>query len=359
MPIWREHNATILLFLFLCFHLPLASQETPSGLSQKETEAKKKQIESLQNRIRYSNSSDRLAAIRRVKSLDEGEADTFFPLCREMIREDLDWQVRRGCIRMLADLKVTDAEPSLIAALEDKRLDVQRASVEGLRKIGSAAAGPGLEKLVKAQDFKSNNQLLTIALRTMGHLKIRSALPFLSEKADDEETHPEIRSQIVLYYGASEATDKIDSLLEMAADEDEDPDLRANAVNSIGKLNDKKALAPLKKVLTDMRNIVSSKERARFIRLRLQLLAALVRLGDDSIYPEIFAAAKDNVAGIRMRAIRQIGELKIADAENLLRFKSEHDSNARVRKAAEDALKLLRGEDVADEEDGEEAEDAP
>jgi HEAT repeat protein len=75
----------------------------------------------------------------------------------------------------------------------------------------------------------------------------------------------------------------------------------------------------------------------------MHLLTTLIKLGDESVHPLLTAAAMDDNEGMRLRAVMQIGDLKLASQRELILYKSERDPNARVRKEAKKALEKLDG----------------
>lgn len=359
MQNWKA-NLKPLLFLLLLFAAGLpqpaalfAQEDAPPA---DESADRQKNLKSLRQRILYSHANDRVAAIQKVVKLKEtAEREAFVDLFIQLARDDLDWDIRRATLKALADMKVKRAEPVLLEALKDKRLDVRRAAVEGLGKIGGAAAFGPLAEFIRKQDFKQYDQLLTVAIRTLGRLKYKELAQFLKEKAKDDATNNEVRLSIIRYFGLSGNKDQFDYLLQLAQDEDSDLDSRAAAIDSLGTLGAAEAVKPLQEILAELRSIQSAKERTRLSTLKNRLLRTLIRLGDKSVYPDILAAARDNDPKIRLRAVRRIGTLGMRDASDLLEYKAEHDTNAGVRKAAKKALEQLnQGTVMQDEEQNEE-----
>jgi HEAT repeat protein len=240
---------------------------------------------------------------------------------------------------------------TFIAALGDSRMEVALAAIAALGDVKSERAGDPLAELVRKADFTTNDPTTTAAIRLLGRLKYRAVSEFLKTKADDQSTHGEVRLSIVLYFGRAGAVDMNDFLVGLVQDEDLEVITRSYAVNSVGKLGQQSSIPALREQLEKIRTLANPRDRARFSPLKLQLLTALVRLGDDSVEKELLAAARDDDARVRVRAIGQIGEARMRDARDLLEYIVSHDPSAGARRAAEKALKQLDGAEDESEED--------
>jgi len=276
--------------------------------------------------------------MRKVRTLTDSEQKEFVPILTKFCTEDLDPSIRESSIRLLSELKAKSAGPAFLSALKDKADDVQLAAISGLRDLDVKSAGPPLTELIKSLDIKKDQSRITASLRTMGAIEYTTDLKFLLQKADESETHEEIRKAIVLYLGDIKSTEGTEYLTKLAKNEEKDADLRAYAVNSLGRMKEKSAVPMIKDILESIRNQKSSKERVRLSRLRYQSMIALMRLGDRSMIPEIMSAARDDDPVVRLRAVRQLGELRAPEAHELLVYKAKYDESPRIKKAAQQAL---------------------
>ncbi len=292
----------------------------------------------MRNRILFSSSTDRRNEIRKIKALEPDDQKQLLPDVIKLCTEDLDPNVRETSVRILSEMKVQEAEPAFLAALKDKVDDVQLAAISGLREIKSKLAGPPLTEMMTALDSKKDQAKFSAILRALGALKYKSDIPALIKRAEDAETHEEVRRTIILYFGDVKAEEGYDFLVKLARNDEKDPDLRAYAVNSIGRMKETRSVPDLKQILEGIRNQKNPKERARMSRLRFQTMVALMRLGDRSMIPEVMSAAKDDDPVVRLRAVRQLGEMRAPEAKELLAYKSKYDENPRVKKAAKQAL---------------------
>jgi HEAT repeat protein len=247
-------------------------------------------------------------------------------------------------------MKIKAAEDIFIKALEDEKEDVQRAAISGLSAIDSTRGEP-LFELIKKEDLHLYSRLTAASVRLLGKMNDPRAVAYLKEKYEDPELHEENRGVMLLYFGAVRALEMREKLLEIAGDENASITLRTYAVNSLGKLGDPASIEPLKRLYDSIRVLKNKQERARYSRLKIQLISSLLRLGDSSAEGEILAAARDDDPNIRLAAIRQIGDLRIAAAEGLLEYKAKFDASTQVKKAAAKALERLHGNASGEDEE--------
>ena len=336
------------------------STEDAAAKSKKEKEAAKRAaaLDGLENQMRFAASSERKRAIRRVPHLKEEEKPRFLKLLDEFAANDLDDSVREVSLRTMGRAKYAAAKPTILKALDDDRAEVVMAAIAALNELKAKEAGAPLGKLLREADFSENQPTTTAAIRLLGRLENKELAGFLKEKAENDATHGEVRLAIVLYFGRAGATEMNGYLMDIVKDEQAEITTRAYAVNSVGKLGVRTVVPDLRGELDKIRNLANPRERARFSALKLQLLTALVRLGDDSVEGELLAAARDDDARVRVRAIGQIAEARMESARPLLKYIVDHDPSKSARAAATKALKKIDGDDSADEDDENETEDA-
>jgi HEAT repeat protein len=205
---------------------------------------------------------------------------------------------------------------------------------------------------VSESQLNENDAVIHTAIRTLGGLQYTSPgfTERMLEALDNPETDLESRRSILLYAGSVRNAQMQEKLLAIVADADADLVMRSYAANSLGKIaakdngmkeNRERSIKAMQAVLDEIRNIRDSRQRARMNMLKQQAILALIRMGDDSVKDELRAAAQDDDASMRLRAIRYIGELKLKEYRNLVEFKSKHDESPKVRKEAERVLKEL------------------
>ncbi len=327
----------------------LAAEPIATAGGNDASAARQGALDALERQIRFAASSERRVGIRKVISLKPEERGRYLPILQELAAKDLDFAVRETCVRVLGELKDASSRPTFIAALKDSHRDVVRAAVSALAREPQADAAPALEELVRAESFTENNQLLVSMINLLGEMKRREMAAFLREKSEDPRTHNEIRLAITLFFGRAGAAEMKDHLVQTVQNEQLDPITRSFAANALGRLGDPSVGAALRGELDKIRSLSNPRERATLSSFKLQLLGALVRLGDESVTEEILAAARDDDGRVRLRAVRQIGEIRLEKARPLLEYIAAHDSGPRIRSAARAALKRLDGENTEDD----------
>jgi len=324
--------------------------QTPTKETSTEQEKRAKTLASLKETIQFANATERRQAIRKVVDLKAEERGEFIPLLNACSTEDPDSTIREVCVRTLGDINVAESESFLIKALADSSPDVVRSAISALAKLNSAAAMPELQKLLEKEDLKSQTSLAAPIIRAMGKVGYRESAVFLFTKLKDSQTNLEVKSYIVLYMGQIKYIEAVDYLIELVKNEEEEIFLRSNAANSLGKIGEKKAIDPLKEQLAKIRSL-GLRERSAVNRLKIQILGALVRLGDTRVSADIMAAARDDDANVRLRAVNQLAELKVAEARPLLDFLSRRDPSTQVKRAAKKAIDVLDGKSDSTEEE--------
>lgn len=319
-------------------------------------EKRKEALSLLKNRILYSSSTDRRNAIRDLKRLKKDEQSDFYDDLVLIVKTDHDAAVRESALRFLAEegVATSKAKEAYIVGLNDAERNVRLEALKGIRKIELKEAGEKLAKLVSESELNENDPVIHAAIRTLGTLKYESPefTKRLLDALDKPATEMESRRSILLYAGSIRAIEWEEKLLAIVADAEADLVMRSYAANSLGKMAAKdggkvgsqsrdRYLKAMQAVLDEIRNIRDSRQRARMNMLKQQAILAMIRMGDDSVKEELRAAAQDDDANSRFRAIRYIGELKLKEYRDLVEFKSKHDESPKVRKEAERVLKEL------------------
>ena len=297
------------------------------------------------SQMRFSVSTERRQAIQRIPSLEKDEQAQTFPVLLSQATADSDPLVREASLRMLGRLKHEPAVPILIKALEDDHSEILEAAIGAIGNMKAAAAGPKLLELIRKRSLHERNDTNDSIIRALGTIKHAPAKEHFRKMAQAKETHEQTRQSILLFFGDLKDRDARDILLKIVADQEQPVLSRAYAANAIGRIGNAPDSARLQKILSEIRAMRNGVERAKLSGLRLQLISALIRLGDRGVEEELYAAARDDDVSVRARAIKQLGELKLSAARPLLCFKYKHDPSPAVRRTARRAIKLLDGKE--------------
>lgn len=102
-------------------------------------------------------------------------------------------------------------------------------------------------------------------------------------------------------------------------------------VNSLGKLGYADSRDLLKEKVKRIEGYISDDRKKKYLMLYLQCLAALVRLGDQSVSKILVRSLRDDSPGIRLRSAILIAELRPEESIDMLKFRAMHDSHPKVR----------------------------
>lgn len=331
---------------------PTSESEEPGkkpAEKKKSAEERQKDLDLLKQQMLFAPSTERRQAIHQVERLkEESEQKFFLETLRKLALEDMDPLVREAAVRLLADIKDKGSADVFQKALEDEMRPVIREALRGIARIELKTAENQIFELLKKEEFKENDNVTVGMIRTLADLDSKIAADFLSEIYAKDDTNLEVQRAILLYYGNAEIQARKDWLTEILKDKNEDIVSRSYAANALGKIKSPDSVEPLKGVLEEIRNLRSSRERARHNPLKQQAILALIRLDDKSILPELKAAALDDDASVRLRAVKQIGQLKIEEFREMLEYKASHEPSRSVKKAAQEALDILDGKKESD-----------
>lgn len=340
-------------------HSSLRAASPDGSAAEKKEDTEQKRLKRIRADIQFGAANQQMEAMDHVKRLEKDRRPDFLDVISEAMNS-VDPSVRKKVVDTLGKIDSPAAKKLLMEeGLKDNDSDVRRTAVYSLRDLKAEESSDLLFQMIQKEDFhKSSNHTLTGAISALGSFAYKEASSFFLEKLKDPQTDPSVQRHIVLYFGSAKAKDAIPALLEILKSETEETVKREYAVNSLGKIGDSSVLSALQGELKKIHAMPSGEELARNNRLKLQLLAALVRLGDDDVVQELKSAAKDANAGLRYRAVQYLGDLNQKDARDLLEYKAEHDPDARVRKKARSVLDGWDGKtDSSDEAETEPEED--
>ena len=330
---------------------PDKKSETEKKADPDAAKKRQKELDLLKQAILYAPSTERRQAIASVARLKEDEQKEFLEPLRKLAADDMDPLVREAAVRLLADLKDKGSGDVFIKALDDQIRPVVREALRGLGRIEQKTAETRIFELLQKEEFKENDNVTVGMIRTLADLKSTVAADFLADVYAKDDTNLEVQRSIILYYGNAGVSAKKDWLTKILTDKNEDVISRSYAANALGKLKQPDSVEPLKAVLKEIRELRSSRERAQHNALKQQAILALIRLDDKSILPELKAAALDDDASVRLRAVKQIGQLKIKEFRDLLEYKAKHEPSRSVKAAAQEALDIIDGKKNAEDGD--------
>lgn len=308
----------------------------------------------IRDALKFGNSQQVRDALNTLGRLTADEQKALLPELR-LVCKSQDGLVLRKMAEFIGNAPFHDLDDQLAQFLKDKTHEqLFFATVGAIAKKKPASALPVLVQEIREQDFSKPGNRIPDAVHLLTVYKDNSLQNFLVEKLQAADTYADYRSGILKYLG--EATpwspQLKDRVLKLFQDEAEPLTVRGSSAYALGKAQIAEARPILKEALTKIENMKSVDEKKRYTRFRMQIIASLILLKDEEVREILYAMARDDDEQVRLRAVHQIGQLKIEDARQLLTYKSKYDPSARVQKEAKKALSLLDGQKVAPEEPG-------
>ena len=301
--------------------------------------------------LKFGNSQQVRDALNTLGKLSEGEQKSLLPELKKTC-QSADPLVLRKMAEFIGHAPFKDLDDELARFLGDKNNDQLFFSTVGaLAKKKPAAALPVLIQEIKEQDFSKPGNRIPDAVHLLHIYKDSSLQPFLLEKLQAADTYADYRSGILKYL--AETTPWPENLkaqvLKLFQDEAEPLTVRGSAAYALGKAQISEAKPKLKEALTKIEAMKSSDEKKRYTRFRMQVISGLILLKDNEVKEILFAMARDDDEIIRVRAVHQIGLLKIPDARELLEYKAKFDPSVKVQKEAKKAIHLLEDKKAVEE----------
>lgn len=202
---------------------------------------------------------------------------------------------------------------------------------------------------------------------TLGKIKEPLSVDFLKSYYFDTKRTKRIRKAIIDAWGEIGDSKIEDTLISIISDEYEDKELRARAILSVGKAGTEKSLGIL-------RDIAISPQEEKILRMYsihslakiggekvIDILGPLIKdeshevaeyavngmveIGSKSCGDYLLQALKSDYDKVRIYAAMGLAAIKYEGAIDILKFKSEHDVNERVREEAKKALEVIQHSD--------------
>ncbi|MGQ9617287.1 MAG: HEAT repeat domain-containing protein [Spirochaetota bacterium] len=199
---------------------------------------------------------------------------------------------------------------------------------------------------------------------TLGKLKEPSSVDFLKSYYFDIKRTKRIRKAIIDAWGEIGDSRIEDTLISLINNEYEDKELRGSAILSIGKAGTERSLDLLRDIATNPQEekilrIYSIHSLAKLGGEKvIDILGALIKdeshevaeyavngmveIGSKNCGDYLLLALKSNYDKVRIYAAMGLAVIKYEGAVDILKFKSEHDVNERVREEAKKALEVIQ-----------------
>ncbi len=179
---------------------------------------------------------------------DAAEALAAFPDARivpaliQSLQSD-NYSLRAAAAGALSHFHDARVAPALIHSLTDENADVRYGAAEALGNLGDASAVEPLGKVAK-----TNYQ----AVRALGKLNTAGSVAALASVAQDRQTQSATRIEAVMALAKLKDPDVVPALIQTMEQEvtaDPSSTVAVQCVQELGKIEDRRAVAPLRKLL--------------------------------------------------------------------------------------------------------------
>ncbi len=316
-------------------------KDDSSEKKKKELGKEKKRVEWIGKTLEYGIQKERKDALDQILTIkNKGIRKKLESKLIEIIRDEINPEVKTKAITVAGQLELKEALPELIASLNDKTDDVKVASVYAIKKIHDISATELLVKKLKEQDLSENSTLVEALIDTLGKFKAAQLGNFAIKSIKNNKTSKNIRVSLVLFLGRIEASESKDFLIKLLKDNDEDQQIRAYAASSLAHLGAKDAAKEINDIIQQIESYPFKKKK-RHYTLYIHCIAALTKLGDEKAFPRLINSLRSDNAMVRLKAIKLIKEIKSKRTIDILKYKMKHDPNPKIQKAAKEALREL------------------
>lgn len=241
-----------------------------------------------------------------------------------LLQSSLNPRLRASIFEFFMEMDADVAIEEAIGILEyhrDERPELVRATLSYLRN-GDFELPPEAVDAVRPIAADPYSGFTAEAARVLGEKggegEVEALVGALEEAADDE-----LRGQLILALGDIGAPAAVDTLMEIARNDDEARLIRGYAADSLGRIGDPRALDVLKEMVS-----------AEDAIARAYAVSALSRFDDPETEPTLMAALRDSVWRVRQFALQGVARNGITEAVPAVIYKAEQDPEERVRSEA-------------------------
>ncbi|MDD5434305.1 MAG: HEAT repeat domain-containing protein, partial [Nitrospira sp.] len=233
--------------------------------------------------------------------------------------QDQDKEIRRAAIKTLCLIKDTAITPVIIGTLSDKSDDVRKEAAAGLGELRDRRATNPLTGLLKDKD----DAIRSAAIKSLGFLLDKSAVPSIYQIVNDknekktirlsalsalqeidfyywnrnaylflEDSIPEIRHEAVKSVGKVHSTQSVDLLIKCLQN-DKDRGVRREVIAALGSYKENR-------VVDLLIGIIKSSSEAKDIRA--EAINSLTQIGDDRAVIHLYGIAQNKRDELRAEA---------------------------------------------------------
>ena len=333
------------------------AETSEKGKQDKQKEDEGKKAARIKETIKFGTQTERREAVNMINRIkDDSYRQELYDLLVETLKTETNSDACVKILTVMGDMKIKRGETEVAEKLNHESDDVVIAAVLALKSLEAVSQKDKLIEKLKAQKMDEDSRLTQSLLSALGEFKSAELLPFATEQLEGTTATSSVREQFTLFAGNIDTAESKALLLKLYKDEDEEMMIRCFAVNGLAKLKAVESTADINGVLKWI-DAQPFKKKQQYYNLEIYSVAALVKLGDDNAVPRLIDSLKSDNASVRLRAVELIKETGDKRTIDILKYKTKYDPDAKVRKAAKDALESMGVETEAKSENKSEAKD--
>lgn len=313
-----------------------------AGNKKESVEAEEqKRVQWIKDTIKFGIQKERREAINMILRIKtQACKEELYDLLLEILKEETN---KDACVRILTvinEMKIKRGEAEVAARLDDESEDVVTAAVFALKSMEAVSFKDKLAAKLKEQKLSEDSKLTQALLSALGEFKAEELMPFVQEQLEGSDAASSVREQMTLFAGNIDTPQSKALLIKLYNNEEEELMIRCFAVRGLAKLGAKEHCADVNAALKTIDGY-PFKKKQQYYNLVIYSVSALVKLGDETAVPRLMDSLKSDNASVRLRAVELIKETGDKRTIDILQYKMKHDSEAKVRKAAKEALESM------------------
>jgi HEAT repeat protein len=329
----RFSTIAIAVFATIAFSIAHAYvyAEGKSGEDKKQT-----LVEEWRDTIRYGIADQILETVAKIKEANETSLnDELATVLQKTINPDL----RTAILNYFIDTGFKGAEGIAIERTstyesEDKPFVILL--IKYLASIGSSKTSETADRFLDNAD----DDLAIAAIQAIGKVKDVAKGDTLLKKLLDVDYPEKRKTQLILALGEMKYGESVQPLIDILSNKEEDKGLRMYACEALGKIGDKRAVDPLKKVFAEndaLLKVYAAEALSAFDinevidllieglkdsnwKVRVQSAKALAKPNaNKAVDILMWKVSKDSVKDVKIASIRALGEIGSSECFNFLR----------------------------------------
>ncbi|MGL4366677.1 MAG: HEAT repeat domain-containing protein [Brevinemataceae bacterium] len=302
---------------------------TPQTTSNISSEPQKTELEKWTEIMEYGIGQQRLNIVKKIRS---EKRTNYTSLLEKSYSNENNISVKEEIIYTFIDFKMNSTDFwGRIFSTESNMQILQRAAY-AVEKMDVPIGKNIFDKLSQCISNNDAFRFNASAVRALGKLKYREALPLIQEIATNKTNHQDLTGSAVAALGMYQDATILPLLQSILTNTLESKLIRRYAAMGIGMTKSPDAAAILSPIALD-----ESEEQS----LRLNAISGLGCIPNPETINIMESLSKSDNTAVRTEAIKSLGKMNAVSAKKILEFKAENDPDAIVKKEAKNALTLL------------------